>query len=53
MSLTVTAKRTAAGSLLTIRQDGYADGPDWDWLYESVRVAWPEVAKTIKRFLES
>jgi hypothetical protein len=52
MSLSVDVTPDSEASVLTIRQDGYQDGPDWDWYYESVRSAWPEVAKLIKNFLE-
>ena len=52
MSLTITAAPAGEGCDLTIRQDGYRDGPDWDWYYKVVSWAWPEVAKDIKSFLE-
>ncbi|HET7873131.1 MAG TPA: SRPBCC domain-containing protein [Terriglobales bacterium] len=52
MSLTITATRASGGCDLTIRQDGYRDGPDWDWYYKVVSWAWPEVAKDIKSYLE-
>lgn len=53
MSLTVEVAAVEKGCLLTIRQDGYRDGPDWDWYYDAVRAAWPEVAKLIKEFVEA
>ena len=37
---------------LTIIQSGYQEGEDWDWYYKAVKVAWPDVLKTIKQFLE-
>jgi uncharacterized protein YndB with AHSA1/START domain len=53
MSLTVEAVLKGAGCELTIVQDGYGEGPDWEWYYKVVRWAWPEVAKEIKEFLEA
>ena len=52
MTLTVEVSPAGSGCELTIRQDGYEDGPDWDWYYRVVSWAWPEVAKDIKQFLE-
>lgn len=53
MSLTVTAVPATGGCELTIQQDGYGDGPDWDWYYKVVSWAWPEVAKDFREFLEA
>ncbi len=53
MALTVEVAAADGGSLLTIRQDGYRDGPGWDWYHDAVRSAWPEVAKLVKRFVEA
>jgi uncharacterized protein YndB with AHSA1/START domain len=53
MSLTFEASPRAAGCELTIRQDGYGNGEDWDWYYKVVSWAWPEVAKDIKKYLET
>jgi uncharacterized protein YndB with AHSA1/START domain len=53
MALTVEVSPAGNGCELIIRQDGYQDGPDWDWYYKVVSWAWPEVAKDIKQFLES
>ena len=52
MTLTVEAAPAELGSVLTIRQEGYRDGEDWDWYYKVVSWAWPEVAKELKVFLE-
>jgi hypothetical protein len=38
---------------MTIRQQGYREGADWDWSYEAVRDAWPRVAKSAQIYLES
>ncbi len=53
MMLTVQVTAVDGGCLLTIRQDGYRDGPDWDWYRDAVSQAWPEVAKLVKRFVEA
>ena len=37
---------------LTVIQSGYKHGADWDWLYEAVRKAWPEMLGKIKSYLE-
>ena len=52
MTLEVTAIKTDKGCTLTIEQGGYQSGPDWDWYYEAVRQAWPQVMGTIKTYLE-
>lgn len=38
---------------LTVIQAGYQEGPDWDWLYDAVDKAWPEVLKQIRTYLHS
>lgn len=52
MSLTLEADPAASGCELTIRQDGYGEGADWDWYHKVVSWAWPEVAQDIKVYLE-
>lgn len=52
MALSINAMPDDKGTTMTIRQDGYQDGPDWDWYYDAVRAAWPNAAKQIKNFLE-
>ena len=37
---------------LTVIQSGYQTGTDWDWYYNAVRTAWPEVLKQLKTYLE-
>lgn len=37
---------------LTVVQSGYQTGGDWDWLYDAVKKAWPEVLVNIKSYLE-
>ncbi|HTE25714.1 SRPBCC family protein [Flavitalea sp.] len=53
MSLTIHARKKNDGiSELFLCQDGYQQGPDWDWYYEVVKQAWPEVVNTLKEYLE-
>lgn len=33
-------------------QDGYQDGGDWDWYYNSVKNVWPEILSELKDYLE-
>ena len=53
MTLTVIAKQNGSNSVLYLCQEGYQKGGDWDWYYESVKAAWPEVVQTLKNYLES
>jgi uncharacterized protein YndB with AHSA1/START domain len=38
---------------LTVIQSGYREGKDWDWLYEAVLQAWPDVLVQIKKYLQT
>ena len=38
---------------VSVRQDGYGDGPDWDWYYEAVVKGWRDALANLKEFLES
>ena len=53
MQLSVTAAIAPGGCELTVRQDGYRDGPDWDWLYKAVVDAWPATLDALKVHLEA
>src|SRR5688572_17746065 len=37
---------------LYLCQDGYQQGGDWDWYYQSVKQAWPMVGDMLKNYLE-
>jgi hypothetical protein len=50
--LTVSAKQKWNSAELTLCQDGYQNGVDWDWYYEAVKLAWPSVAQNLKKYLE-
>ena len=54
MALRVLANPTedGTGTELYLCQDGYQDGPDWDWYYAAVVDAWPKALQTLKKFLE-
>jgi len=52
MKLTVHAKEKGIGSELYLCQDGYQNGPDWDWYYEAVQQVLPIVEKKLKEYLE-
>ncbi|WP_420580759.1 SRPBCC family protein [Reichenbachiella sp.] len=53
MNLTVRATPVDRGSVLYLCQDGYQTGKDWDWYYEAVKHAWPELLNTFKFYIES
>lgn len=42
-------------SLIKITQKPYPEnkGDDWDWYYEVVKDAWPEVLETLKTYIEN
>ncbi|MFN0014900.1 MAG: SRPBCC family protein [Saprospiraceae bacterium] len=52
--LEVTAAKMQEGCLLTVRQGPYPEnaGAEWDWFYEAVVDAWPQVLRTLQEFLE-
>ncbi len=52
MGLKIQVKPTDGASELYLCQDGYQEGEDWDWYYEAVKIAWPVVIETLKKYLE-
>jgi Activator of Hsp90 ATPase homolog 1-like protein len=52
MKLIVHAKEKGKGAELYVCQDGYKAGGDWDWYYQAVKHAWPEVLNKLKGYLE-
>jgi uncharacterized protein YndB with AHSA1/START domain len=52
MSLTVVVEARGAGTHLAVCQDGYRDGPDWDWYYDAVLHAWPSALVQLKTYVE-
>ena len=53
MRIIVRAQQSHDKTLVTICQDGYREGHDWDWYYHAVKTAWPQVAESLKRYLEN
>ncbi len=37
---------------LRLVQGGYQYGGDWDWFYDSVNEAWPNMLEVLKKFLQ-
>lgn len=52
MTLTVQASETSGHTETYLCQDGYGTGGDWDWYYEAVKQAWPQVMPQLKSYLE-
>ncbi|TRX60608.1 SRPBCC domain-containing protein [Fulvivirga sp. M361] len=52
MSLIVKVKQKDSISEVYLCQDGYQSGGDWDWYYEAVRQAWPDMMQVLKKYLE-
>ncbi|NND32573.1 MAG: SRPBCC domain-containing protein [Saprospiraceae bacterium] len=52
MSLRIGAQRLPDYTECYLCQAGYQEGADWDWYYDAVRVAWPEIMLKLKDYLE-
>ncbi|MFQ5663908.1 MAG: SRPBCC domain-containing protein [Terriglobia bacterium] len=52
MRLSISVREKAGRTRVTVRQDGFGDGPDWDWYYEAVLKGWKETLGNLKDFLE-
>ena len=52
MTLTVKTRVNGGKTEIYVCQDGYQEGPDWDWYYDAVRQAWPITVQTLKNYLE-
>lgn len=52
MRLRFETREQAGQTELTILQDGYREGPHWDWYYQAVLGAWPVAAQHLKAYLE-
>ena len=53
MSLDIRVEANGDTTVLSVCQDGYQSGGDWDWYYEAVMEAWPQALKIIKAYLEN
>ena len=52
MGLAISVREKEGGTRLTVRQDGYGEGPDWDWYHQAVLQGWKDALRNVKRFLE-
>jgi len=52
MTLSILAEQHENTTSLHLTQDGYREYPDWDWYYDAVKNAWPQVLQTLKAYLE-
>ncbi len=52
MELMVLTTPEDIGTTLTVVQNGYQYGPDWDWYYNVVKDSWPQALVKIKDYLE-
>ena len=54
MKLTIRASGKKAGPTeLYVCQEGYQEGEDWDWYYQSVVRGWPHALESLKKYLEN
>jgi hypothetical protein len=53
MTLAFAVREGAGRSRLRVVQDGYGEGPDWDWYYNLVATNWPLALEKLRVFLES
>lgn len=52
MTLTIRAKEKNGATEVYLCQAGYQKGKDWNWYYDAVKEAWPNVMLTLKNYLE-
>lgn len=52
MTLHIEVQQNETDCTLHLTQDGYKDGADWDWYYDAVKLAWPQVLNDLKFYLE-
>lgn len=52
MRLSISVKEKEGRTRVSVRQDHYAEGPDWDWYYEAVVKGWKETLANLKQYLE-
>lgn len=52
MTLDISVQSQGTSTILEVTQNGYGDGPDWDWYYEAVQEAWPVALGRLKEYLE-
>ncbi|QEC66286.1 SRPBCC domain-containing protein [Panacibacter ginsenosidivorans] len=52
MALSIHTEQLENAVSLYLTQDGYKEGPAWDWYYNAVKDTWPQVLQTLKIYLE-
>lgn len=52
MRLSISVREKDGRSRVTVRQDGYGEGPEWDWYYDAVVKGWKDTLGNLKRYLE-
>lgn len=52
MRLTISVREKDGRTRVSVRQDGYGEGPDWDWYYDAVVKGWKDTLSNLKEFLE-
>ena len=52
MQIAIKAHPQDDGTLLSVEQSGYLEGPDWDWYFAATQTAWPRAVDSIKKYLE-
>lgn len=52
MQLLMTTTPESGRTTLTIVQSGYQQGEDWDWYYDAVKNAWPQLITVIRDYAE-
>lgn len=52
MRLSISVKEKEGRTRVSVRQDHYGEGPDWDWYYDAVVKGWKDTLGNLKQFLE-
>lgn len=52
MRLSISVREKDGRTRVSVRQEGYGEGPDWDWYYEAVVKGWKDALARLKQFLE-
>ena len=52
MRLTINVRERDGRTRVSVRQEGFGNGPDWDRYYDAVSQGWKESLKNLKIFLE-
>jgi len=52
MSLEISVRAEGSAAVVDIVQNGYGEGPDWEWYREAVKEAWPKALGMLKGYVE-